>query len=158
MGKLEMFDRLSTILFAFFAAAILCMIIAITIIITFNNSQDWYAKQWKWLWFWSAGWSLLLNFSACFAIAYLFRPRAYNRSYGLNQISAFDDEIDLETNVALETLRSTRWGNGDLPPTEGGHSRWNTGSLHPFGDDDDDDLSNATSDSHDSDIAALNKQ
>jgi hypothetical protein len=148
-AKLGMYEQLTWILFGFFGAACFFMVGAVFVIITYNNSQSWYASHWNWLWFFSAGWPMFLNCLACIAVGWIFRPQAYNRSYGMDEISGFPlDEEDLDTraNVALDTLRSHRRGTEEYGNMSGkmsgsmeeleGHSRWNTGSLQAFGNDD----------------------
>lgn len=130
------------------------MVIASLMILTYNDSVKWYAKNWRWLWFYSSGWPIMLNFVSCLAIAWIFRPQDYNRNYGLNELSDFpldEEDLELRADFALKALRTGRLQMPD-PDTEtenarlsnaaasfgGGHSRWNTDNVQPFGADDSD--------------------
>lgn len=150
-AKLHMYQRLTWIIYSFFAAACFFMLAAIFTVLGYSKSQEWYAQHWNWLWFLSNGWPILLNFSATTAVAIIFRPQAYNRSYGLQELSDYPlDEESLEShaNVALDTLRTSadfseagyRRVQPDLPrgdlSTLGSRNRWATENLGVFGDDD----------------------
>lgn len=152
-AKLGMFNQLTWVLYIFFISACVFMVIASLTILTYNESLKWYAKHWKWLWLYSSGWPILLNFICCSAIAWIFRPRDYNRNYGLDEISEFpldEEDLELQADLALQTLRSGRQPRKDLRfPHEdgdrdvsrsfgGGHSRWNTDTIQPFGADESD--------------------
>lgn len=87
---------------------------------------------------------MLLNFGGCLFVGWIFRPQAYNRNYGLNELSSFpldddDDDLDNRASIALDTLRATRnpgFGGpqGGAPTTD--QKQWVTGALQAFGDED----------------------
>lgn len=83
---------------------------------------------------------MLLNFGGCLFVGWIFRPQAYNRNYGLNELSSFpidDEDLDNRASIALDTLRSTRNQDFEGPQFDApitGHNQWATGTLRAFGD------------------------
>lgn len=87
-AKLEMYYKLTSLLKALYTATILCMILSVLVIAGGSSSQAWYARHWSWLWLLTDGWQSILNLVACLGAAYIFRPRANNRTHDMNQLSS----------------------------------------------------------------------
>lgn len=139
--KLVMYQKLTCVLYASFVLASLCMLGAAVAILTQGGDElAWYARNWDWLWFYSSGWSMLLNLAGCLVVGWIFRPRAYNRNHGLNELSAFPlDEEDLENraNIALDILRSGQTHPGSTRPPAFAPLGPSNPDLQAFGDVDD---------------------
>jgi len=107
--KLKMYERLTWTLSSFSIAAFLCSLGSIAVIISRTTTVKWYASNWNRLWFFTDGWQAVLCWAATTSIAYIFRPRALNRSYDINEISIepTDEEMGATTrNVLGKSLKN----------------------------------------------------
>ena len=48
------------------------------------------SRHWKSFWFLADGWSSLMLFGACLTVAYLWRPRENNRTFGMDELADSD--------------------------------------------------------------------
>lgn len=132
-AKLEMYYKLTSLLKALYTATILCMIVSVLMIAGGSSSQAWYAQHWSWLWFLTDGWQSILNLIACLGAAYIFRPRANNRTHDMNQLSSeplddLDDGVDVESgsgpaDMKLFKMYESRHRQQEEQPTRPGYER-----------------------------------
>lgn len=111
--KLTMYRSMSRVLYGLFGMAAFLMLLAILVVFRGEGGMIWRAQHWRWLWFLTAGWPLVLTAIGTLNIAWIFRPRQYNRSWGLDELGdrpLDDEEIELEgrAEMALCSLRSSR--------------------------------------------------
>lgn len=107
--KLKMYEKLTWTLSSFFIAAFLCSLGSFIVIIGHTTTVKWYAANWHSLWFLTDGWQVFLCWAATSSIAYIFRPRALNRSYDINEIAIepTDEEMGSTRNVLGKSLKNT---------------------------------------------------
>ena len=133
--KLYMYRQMTFALYTLFIIAALIMFLSIFIIFGQRNTLEWRASHWKSIWFFSSGWPMLLNLIGTVVICWIFRPRAHNQNYGLNELADYtlsEDDLDGRADVALQTLRSKRMVDGSLSDAFGSddhHGRWATEGL-----------------------------
>ncbi len=109
-AKLEMYDKLTTLLKALYTATIFCMMGSLVFVAGSSTSQAWYADYWSWLWFMTDGWQSILNLVGCLGAAFIFRPRQNNRTFAMNQLSSEPidlDDVDVEQGaIDMKTYKS----------------------------------------------------
>jgi len=133
-AKLCMYQQMTFTLYALFIIAALIMVFSVFIIFGQRSSLEWRASHWKSIWFFSSGWPMLLNLIGTIVISWIFRPQAYNQSYGLCELADYtgsEDDLDGRADVALQTLRSKRLVDESLGDAFGSddHGRWATERL-----------------------------
>lgn len=107
MAKLAMYNRLTRAMDVIVTFAAILLLISMTMIIGGAGSRNWMAKHWRSFWFFADGWSTLIVFGGSAVVAWLWRPRVHNRTFGMEQVAG-DDEDFTDTVVTLEpTLNGT---------------------------------------------------
>lgn len=98
--KLEMYRSLTRIMYITFSIVIVMMFFTVLVLASHRTDLVWRGNYWQDIWFWIDGWPLLLYLSSFLATTWIFRPRADNRRYGLEQLptapldAIFGDEFD----------------------------------------------------------------
>lgn len=149
-GKLAMYKQMTRVLYALFALAALFMIIAVLVVLEHKDGAPdgnvaWRAANWRWLWFLSAGWPMVLTFLGAMAIAWIFRPQTYNRTYGVSELNEYpldEDDLDGRATVALDALRRGKTGEMETDGEHIGRDRWASEPLDAFAQDPSEDESN----------------
>lgn len=139
-GKLAMYTQMTWVLYALFALAAIFMIMAVCVVLDHRDDAAdgniaWRAANWRWIWLLSSGWPMLLTFLGTTIIAWIFRPQAYNRTYGMNELNEYpldEDDLDGRATVALDTLRRAKTDEGETEPKDARRDRWTTEPLDAF--------------------------
>jgi len=104
--KLRMYERLTLALLILFGVSAVCMLVSVVVIVGRTSTVNWYATHWNSLWFFTDGWQVILAFISTMSLAYIFRPRALNRSYDINEISINPDE-DEEDPIVMGKMKKS---------------------------------------------------
>lgn len=80
-AKLGMYERMTFVLGLAIAASTICLISTVVVVIGPSRSAGWYANHWSMIWFFTDGWQTLVSVLTVASLAWVFRPRAYNRRY-----------------------------------------------------------------------------
>lgn len=106
-AKLAMYNRLTRAMDAIVTVAAFLLICSMAMIVGGAGSRHWMAKHWRSFWFFADGWSTMIVFGGSVAVAWLWRPRKHNRTFGMEQIAG-DEEDVCDSVVTLEpVLRGT---------------------------------------------------
>lgn len=101
--KLAMYERLTKAMDIIFMAAGLLLLLSIISLLSSStgNSREWMARHWQSFWFLADGWSTLVVLGGTLTIAWLWRPRVHNRTFGMDEVADGDD-FDLRNFVELK--------------------------------------------------------
>lgn len=127
-AKLKMYHSLERVLVGLVTLASVMLLVSVIVVIGRSPSQSWYAVHWSHLWLVTDGWQQALSVGSVAILAYLFRPREHNRSYGLQELSAQPLE-DEEEPVPKEQMPEEHPKTGHQPIPQ-----WASEPLEVFGD------------------------
>lgn len=92
-AKLAMYNRLTRAMDVLVAiAALLLFFSLLGLIGGAAGSRDWMARHWKSFWFLADGWSTFLVLGGSLTVAWLWRPRLHNRTFGMEEIVGEDEQ------------------------------------------------------------------
>lgn len=113
MAKLKMYDSLTRamdILMLIAGFLLFMSLLSLTNLATTSSPKAWMAANWQHFWFFGDGWSMLLVLGGTCIVAYLWRPRLHNRTFGMEQVLGEEEDgecadVKFVEPVGLQELR-----------------------------------------------------
>lgn len=103
-AKLAMYNRLTRAMDAIVTIAAILLLTSMVMIVGGAGSRHWMANHWRSFWFFADGWSTLIVFGGSVAVAWLWRPREHNRTFGMEQIAGDEEDVNFDHVTTLEPI------------------------------------------------------